>query len=87
MVRISTLHGSPAATMSRVASMPSWPGIRTSMSTTSGRSAEHMETAAVPSAASPTTSISVFGVEDQAEAHPDEGVVVDQEHADHGATA
>ena len=48
MVRISTLPGSPAATMSRVASMPSRPGIRTSMTTTSGRSAEHMVTAATP---------------------------------------
>ena len=28
-----------------------------------------------------------FALEDQAEAHPDEGVVVDQEHADHGAAA
>jgi hypothetical protein len=29
----------------------------------------------------------VFGVEYQAEAHPDERMVVDQEHADHGGTA
>ncbi len=58
MVRISTLAGSPAATISRVASMPSQPGIRTSISTTSGRSAVHMETAVLPSAASPATSMS-----------------------------
>ena len=59
MVKISTFDGSPAATMSRVASMPSRPGIRTSMSTTSGRSAEHMDTAVAPSPASPTTAISL----------------------------
>src|ERR1022692_5179645 len=35
--------------MSRVASMPSRPGIRMSIRTTSGRSAAHMETAVVPS--------------------------------------
>ncbi len=28
-----------------------------------------------------------FGLEHQAEPHPDEGMVVDQEHTDHGATA
>ena len=45
--------------MSRVASMPSRPGIRTSMSTTSGLSAEHIETAVAPSPASPATAISL----------------------------
>ena len=28
-----------------------------------------------------------FGLEQQAESHPDEGMIVDQEHADHGGTA
>jgi hypothetical protein len=46
------------ATMRRVASMPSIPGIRTSISTTSGCLACTSRSAAAPSPASPTTAMS-----------------------------
>ena len=45
-----------------VASMPSMPGIRTSMSTTSGRSSPVRRTASAPSAASPMTSMSAWAL-------------------------
>ena len=48
----------PSATIRVVASMPSTPGICTSMSTTSGRNSRHASIAAAPSAASPITSMS-----------------------------
>jgi hypothetical protein len=44
-----------AATIRRVAAMPSRRGMRTSMITTSGSRSRHRSTAAAPSAASPTT--------------------------------
>ena len=58
VVRMSTCAPGSAATIRRVASIPSMPGIRTSMSTTSGRRQRTSSTAPAPSAASPTTSIS-----------------------------
>ena len=45
---------SPAAAMRRVASMPSMPGMRMSISTTSGFSRQAASTASAPVAASPT---------------------------------
>ena len=53
------------------------------MSTTSGRSTDAMDTAIVPSLASPATSISGSAVQDQPEALPDQRVVVGQEHGNH----
>jgi hypothetical protein len=58
VVRMRTLLAGPAATIVAVAWIPSMPGIRTSMSTTSGCRADAMLTPDVPFAASPTTSIS-----------------------------
>jgi hypothetical protein len=58
VVRTSTRVDGDAATIRRVASMPSISGIRTSMRTTSGESAAAFSTAATPSPASPTTSMS-----------------------------
>ena len=59
VVSITTLAGSgPSATIRRAASRPSIRGIRTSMSTTSGRDLVTSLTAAIPSSASPTTSMS-----------------------------
>ena len=48
---------SSSAAIRRVASSPSTPGIRMSMSTTSARSCRAWSTASAPLAASPTTSI------------------------------
>ena len=50
--------GLPEVTIRRVASSPSSPGIRTSISTTSGWTRSTSATASAPSAASPTTSTS-----------------------------
>ena len=47
-----------SAVISRVAAMPSVPGMRMSIRTTSGRSARATATVCAPSAASPTTSMS-----------------------------
>ena len=69
--------------MAAVASMPSTPGMRTSMSTTSGRRAAVMLTPAAPSPASPTTVMSVFGLEDHPEAHPHQRLVIDEQDPDH----
>ena len=54
--RVEDSRSSPV--IRRVASTPSIPGIRMSIRTTSGRSLETSSTAACPSAASPTTSMS-----------------------------
>jgi hypothetical protein len=54
---IRTPARSSSAAMARVASRPSTPGMRMSISTTSGRSALARRSASSPSAASPTTSI------------------------------
>ena len=58
VVRMMTLLSGPAAVMAAVAAIPSMPGIRTSISTTSGRRADAIATPAAPSAASPATSMS-----------------------------
>ena len=58
MVRITTLGNGPVATIRRVASSPSMSGIWTSISTMSGLRQRTSSTAAAPSAASPTTSMS-----------------------------
>src|SRR5437764_2446662 len=50
------LLATPASTKRRVASMPSTPGMRMSINTTSGRSVRTASIAADPSPASPTTS-------------------------------
>jgi hypothetical protein len=57
VVSTSTSHTDSPASL-RVASMPSMPGIRMSISTTSGSWSRATDTAASPSAASPTTSMS-----------------------------
>ena len=54
VIRITRVSGA-ASRMRRVASMPSIPGIRTSMKTTSGESSLAATTASSPLAASPTT--------------------------------
>ena len=51
-------------------------GIRTSISTTSGRCSRASATASSPSAASATTSMSVLAVEQRAEARAHERLVV-----------
>jgi hypothetical protein len=58
VVRISTRTGSwtPSPASRRVASIPSMPGMRTSIRTTSARTWPASRTASAPSAASPTTS-------------------------------
>src|SRR6202035_3762843 len=53
---MTILHGTFSSVRRRVASMPSTPGMRMSISTTSGRSVRTASMAADPSAASPTTS-------------------------------
>jgi hypothetical protein len=55
VVRMSTLGARSSAASCLVASMPSVPGIRTSISTTSGRRSRQTRTAAAPSAAVPST--------------------------------
>ena len=79
---MTTLTSGETASSSRVAAMPSRPGMRTSISTTSGRSSIARSTAARPSGASPTTSIvsSLESTAVQAGAH--QVVVVDEEDAD-----
>ena len=57
---------SPPAQITRVASIPSITGIRTSISTTSGRCSTLSRTASAPSAAAPTTVMS-FCVSSSAE--------------------
>ncbi len=61
VVRITILVRSSCSscTIRRVASSPSMPGMRMSMSTTSGTSSDAMRTASSPSSASPTTWMSV----------------------------
>jgi hypothetical protein len=58
VVRIRTLAAGLAAVMRAVAAIPSMPGIRTSISTTSGCRADVIFTPAAPSPASPATSMS-----------------------------
>src|SRR5213076_112 len=58
VVRINTRVAGCAATMRRVAAIPSSTGMRMSISTTSGRSRRASVTASSPSPASPTTVVS-----------------------------
>ena len=82
-------HDHPDAGQRRVGADPAGrleavqPGIRMSISTTSGGSARTSASACAPSAASPTSSMSVLGVEQRAQPHPDQRLVVDDGHADH----
>ena len=68
--------------MRRVASMPSMPGMRTSMSTTSGARSAHRATASTPSAASPPDLEALGRVDDHPQPGADEVLVVGEEHAD-----
>ena len=73
---------SPAATTSRVASIPSIPGIWTSMSTTSaGPLGEHGQRLAPVRRLADDLDVVLDG-EDHGEARADEGVVVDEQDAD-----
>ena len=74
--------GTVAAVISLAASSPSIPGIRTSISTTSGRSAAACATAAAPSAASPATVMpsAVSSITQNPGSH--QLLVVDHEHPD-----
>ena len=74
-------RGSPEATIRRVASTPSMPGIRTSISTTSGARRATSSIACLPSAASPTTVEVRLRVEDHAKAHPQQLLIVDEHDA------
>ena len=76
-----------STTMRRVASIPSTPGIRTSISTTSGWSSAASVAASAPSPASPTTSIPGSPREDQAEARADERLVVGEQDPDHASSS
>ena len=79
-------RGSPQ--ISRVAAMPSTRGIRTSMSTTSGRCRRTSSTASRPSAASPTTSRSGWVREHRGEPGAHQLLVVGDHHPDrHRGTA
>ena len=82
MVRTSTRTAGLAATMRRVASMPSVPGIRMSISTTSGGLRRAKSTASSPSPASPVTAQVVFGLDDHAEPAAQQRLVVGQQHGD-----
>ena len=76
--------GPRRATVRRVASMPSSPGIRMSISTTSGlRGSRASSTASSPSAASPDDLDVVSALEDHPEPGPDQRLVVDEEDLDH----
>ena len=57
-MRIRTRAGGSPAVSRRVASIPSIVGIRTSITTTSGRVVANQRIASSPSMASPTTSMS-----------------------------
>ena len=74
--------GDAVATISRVAAIPSRPGMRTSIRTTSGRCSRTPRARPAPSAASPTTSHAVVAREDGREAGAHEVVVVDEQDAD-----
>ena len=77
--------GLPAATMRRVASMPSTPGMRTSISTTSGDVASTTATASPPSLGLADNLDVVAGVEDHAEPCPHQRLIVGDDDSDgHG---
>ena len=62
VVSTRTRGGSVTAVTERVASMPSTPGMRTSISTTSGFRPAHWSMASAPFAASPTTAMSSWSL-------------------------
>ena len=70
-----------------MAATPSPPGIRRSISTTSGGSARAAATASAPEAASPTTVEVGLGVEHAAQPGPHDRMVVDEQHPDHAGTS
>ena len=83
VVSISTRTLPPsAATIRRVASIPSRCGMRMSSTATSGRLARAASTACSPSAASATTVMSGSVVDDLAQAAADERLVVGEQDAD-----
>ena len=81
-----TLLSGPAAVMAAVAGIPSMPGIRTSISTTSGCRADAMRDAGRPVAGLADHLDVRLGLQDQPEAHPEQGLVVDQQDPDHAAS-
>ncbi|CAM5243507.1 hypothetical protein SFUMM280S_10087 [Streptomyces fumanus] len=83
-MRMSTRVRSPAAVMRRVASMPSRPGMRTSMRTTSGGKPAVMRTASLPSAASPRTVMFVLALQAASGRFETlQGLIVGDEHGGH----
>ena len=82
-VSTSTAVRGWSASTCRVASMPSSRGISRSINTTSGASSAASATASTPSAAVPTSSMSVERRDQPAEAVADHAVVVGEQHADH----
>ena len=64
-------------------SMPPFSGITRSIRTTSGFPSSASNTARSALGASPTVSMSVLGIEEAPEPGTDDGVVVDDENADH----
>ena len=80
VVSTITCGGSGSAAIRPVAVIPSTPGIRTSISTTSGRWLPVAVTAAAPSAASPTTSRSLGGGQDHPQPGAHQRVVIDEQH-------
>ncbi len=81
-----TAESWPSATICRVASMPSRSGIRTSISTTSGRWVRVFATACRPVAASADHLDVVGPLEQRPEPGPNERLVVGQQYADrHGS--
>ena len=77
---MTTRHAGCRSRIVAAASTPSPPGMRTSMSTTSGASDAQAATAAGPSAAVPTTVDPRFEPEQRRDAVPDQLLVVDDEH-------
>ena len=84
MVSMSTRASGRDSPTSRTPSMPSTPGICTSISTTSAREATASRAADAPSAASADYSEVWFGVDDRAQAASDEVLVIGDQHADRG---
>ena len=67
--------------------MPSVPGMRTSMRTTSGRTRPTCATASSPVAGLTGDHEVGLGLQDHPEAGADEHLVVDDEHADHSTSS
>ena len=77
----------PDDTMRRVACTPSVPGMRTSISTTSGELATTKFTACVAVRGLTDHLKVALGVEDHTKSHPQQLLIVDQENADHRTAA